>query len=121
MDPEQTAPHCLPYWLLKYFSRQEKQTTFVVIGALRVKPLLAPNAMSIQTSYDFTNNSSQEMFVVGILFSCCPSGNKNVRARHQFYWSYFPSLAIYLGVICLCYDRTCMCRSILTTAFDGAI
>ena len=30
MDPEQTAP-------LKHFSRREKQTTFVAIGALRVK------------------------------------------------------------------------------------
>ena len=30
------GPHCLPYGLLKYFSRREKQTTFVAIGALRV-------------------------------------------------------------------------------------
>ena len=45
MDPEQTAPikqsdlgpHCLPMRLVKHFSRQEKQTTFVAIGALRVK------------------------------------------------------------------------------------
>ena len=44
MDPEQTAPiqsnlgsHCLPYRLIKHFSRREKQTTFVVIGAVRVK------------------------------------------------------------------------------------
>ena len=41
MDPEQTAPdlgpHCLPWRLLKHFSRREKQTTFVAIGALRVK------------------------------------------------------------------------------------
>ena len=45
MDPEQTAPmgqsdlgpHCLPWGLLKHFSRQEKQTTFVAIGPLRVK------------------------------------------------------------------------------------
>ena len=42
MDPEQTAlgPHCLPYRLLKHFSRREKQTTFVVIGTLRVKTFL---------------------------------------------------------------------------------
>ena len=38
---EQTAPiapmgpHCLPLRLLKHFSRLEKQTTFVAIGALR--------------------------------------------------------------------------------------
>ena len=46
VDPEQTAPieqsdlgsHCLPQRLLKHFSRREKQTTFVVIGAFRVKP-----------------------------------------------------------------------------------
>ena len=40
VDPEQTAhigPHCLPYRLLKHFSRREKQITFVAIGALRVK------------------------------------------------------------------------------------
>ena len=50
MDPEQTAPiyeqsdlgpqwtpHCLPKRLLKHFSRREKQTTYVGIGALRVK------------------------------------------------------------------------------------
>ena len=45
MDPEQTAPigqsdlgpHCLPLRLLKHFSRREKQTTFVAIGALRVR------------------------------------------------------------------------------------
>ena len=30
------GPHCLPLRLLKHF-RQEKQMTFVVIGALRVK------------------------------------------------------------------------------------
>ena len=45
MDPEQTAPiseqsdlspHCLQKRLLKHFSRQEKQTTFVAIGALWV-------------------------------------------------------------------------------------
>ena len=33
MDPKQTAP----IWLLKHFSRREKQTTFVAVGALRVK------------------------------------------------------------------------------------
>ena len=31
------GPHCLPYRLLNHFSRREKQTTFVAIGALRVK------------------------------------------------------------------------------------
>ena len=41
MDPEQTAQsglglHCLPLRLFKHFSRREKQTTFVVTGALRV-------------------------------------------------------------------------------------
>ena len=42
MDPEQTdlGPHCLSYRLLKHFSRLEKQTTFVGIGALRVKTSL---------------------------------------------------------------------------------
>ena len=28
------GPHCLPQRLLKHFSRREKQTTFVAIGAL---------------------------------------------------------------------------------------
>ena len=45
VDPEQTAPrkqsnlgpHCLPLGLFKHFSKREKQTTFVAIGALRVK------------------------------------------------------------------------------------
>ena len=38
MDPDQTAPiHCLLESLLKHFSRQQKQTTFVVIGLLSVK------------------------------------------------------------------------------------
>ena len=39
VDSEQTdlGPFCLPYRLLKHFSRPEKQTTFVAIGALRVK------------------------------------------------------------------------------------
>ena len=45
VDPEQTAPieqselgpRFLPLRLLKHFSRREKQTTFVAIGALRVK------------------------------------------------------------------------------------
>ena len=41
MDPDQTAPndlglHCLLKRLLKHFSRRQKQTTFVVIGVLRV-------------------------------------------------------------------------------------
>ena len=31
------GPHCLPQNLLKHCSRREKQTTFVAIGALRVK------------------------------------------------------------------------------------
>ena len=48
MYPEQTAPtgavssgstQCLPYRLLKHFSRREKQTAFVAFGALRVKLL----------------------------------------------------------------------------------
>ena len=45
MDPDQTAHigasdlslHCLLERLLKYFSRRQKQSNFVVIGALRVK------------------------------------------------------------------------------------
>ena len=46
MDPDQTAPiweqsdlglHCLLERLLEHFSRRQKQTTFVVIGVLRVK------------------------------------------------------------------------------------
>ena len=46
MDPDQTAPigeqsdlnlHCLFERLLKHFNRRQKQTQFVVIGALRVK------------------------------------------------------------------------------------
>ena len=40
VDPDQTAPigiHCLTKKLLKHFSRQQKQTSLVVIGALRVK------------------------------------------------------------------------------------
>ena len=38
VDPDQTdmGPHCLSKRLLKKFSRQQKQTTFVVIGPLRV-------------------------------------------------------------------------------------
>ena len=40
VDPDQTAPdlgpNCLSKRLLKHFSRREKQTTFVAIGALRV-------------------------------------------------------------------------------------
>ena len=31
--------HCLSQRLLKHFSRREKQTTFIAIGALRVKNL----------------------------------------------------------------------------------
>ena len=43
MDPEQSdlGPHCLPSRLLKHFSRREKQTTFVAIGALRVNILVS--------------------------------------------------------------------------------
>ena len=45
MDPDQTASkqqsdlglHCLTERVLKHFSRQQKGTTFVVIGALRVQ------------------------------------------------------------------------------------
>ena len=33
--------HCLSIRLLKYFSRRQKQRTFVVIGALRVNSLHA--------------------------------------------------------------------------------
>ena len=38
------GPHYLPWRLLKHFSRLEKQTTFVTIGALRVK--LGPDSRS---------------------------------------------------------------------------
>ena len=43
MNPYETTPvsdlglHCLTKRLLKHFSRRQKQTTFVVIGALRFK------------------------------------------------------------------------------------
>ena len=43
MDPDQTAPmsdlglHCLLERPLKHLRRRQKHTTFVVIGALRVK------------------------------------------------------------------------------------
>ena len=45
MDTEQTAPieqsdlgqHSIPLRLLKHFSRREKLTTFVAIGALKVQ------------------------------------------------------------------------------------
>ena len=41
MDPDQRQSdldlHCLSKRLLKHFSSGEKQTTFVMIGALRVK------------------------------------------------------------------------------------
>ena len=37
VDSEQLGPHCLPWRLLKHFSRQEKQTTFVTIDTLRAK------------------------------------------------------------------------------------
>ena len=37
------GPHCLPSSLLKHSSRQEKQTTFVEIGALRVKTIYINN------------------------------------------------------------------------------
>ena len=45
VDPDQTAPigqsdlslHCLTKRLLKHFRIRQKQTTFVVIGTLRVK------------------------------------------------------------------------------------
>ena len=44
MDPDQTAPMSSLIWVhtvchrrFNYFSRREKQTTFVAIGALRVK------------------------------------------------------------------------------------
>ena len=38
MDPDQTALslHCLLERLLKHFSRRQKQSNFIVIGALRV-------------------------------------------------------------------------------------
>ena len=39
IEQSDLSPHCLPYRLLKHFSRREKQTTFVVIGELRV-PML---------------------------------------------------------------------------------
>ena len=46
MDPEQTAPiqsdlgiHCLHRLEASLIGRRQKQTTFVVIGALRVKTM----------------------------------------------------------------------------------
>ena len=42
MDPDQTALflHCLMERLLKHYSIRQKQTTFVVIGVLRVNILI---------------------------------------------------------------------------------
>ena len=42
MDPDQTARyvHCLTKLLQQQFSRHQKQTTFVVIGALRVNHVI---------------------------------------------------------------------------------
>ena len=37
MDQSDLSLHCLLDGLLKHFSRRQKQTTFVVIGVLRVK------------------------------------------------------------------------------------
>ena len=43
VDPEQEqsdlGSHCLPKKVLKHFSRREKQTTVVAIGALRVNSM----------------------------------------------------------------------------------
>ena len=57
MGPDQTAPkrsslnwvHTVSHKLLKHFSRREKQTTFVVIGALRASTNNVPE--SIQLCY----------------------------------------------------------------------
>ena len=41
------GPHCLPLRLLKHFSRREKQTTFVAIGALKVKDNETENKLHV--------------------------------------------------------------------------
>ena len=51
------GPHCLPLRLLKHFSRREKQTTFVAIGALRVK--IEVN----QTGYILVSNKSPKVLL----------------------------------------------------------
>ena len=40
LEQSELCPHGLSERLLKHFSRREKQTTFVAIGALRVKAFI---------------------------------------------------------------------------------
>ena len=59
MDPDQTAQeqsdlglHCLLDRRLKHFSRRQKQTTFVVIGVLRI------NTCALSPSYLYSHVNS---------------------------------------------------------------
>ena len=77
VDPEQTAPikeqsdlgpHCLPWRLLKHFSRREKQTTFVAIGTLRVKAL---HTVWHQVSQPLNNSLSEATLSCIKRVLCC--------------------------------------------------
>ena len=58
MDPDQTAPigHFLLERLLKHFSRQQKQTTFVVIGILMAK--LKQTTMFVVSFFIFVDSKA---------------------------------------------------------------
>ena len=86
MDPDQTAPiglHCLFEWLLKQFSRQQKQTNFVVIGALRAKTIyyLLFSALSMQEALLFKQYNRQY-----ITFNFKGKGNAQLQCfyEHKF-------------------------------------
>ena len=54
MEPDQTAPlglHCLTKRLLKHSNRCKKQTTFVVIGALRADYIKYIYRPSVKSAY----------------------------------------------------------------------
>ena len=69
MDPEQEqsdlGPCCLPLRLLKHFSRREKQTTFVAIGALRVNHVPEPAGDMNTCMLGFLNFLSLSLHVGG--------------------------------------------------------
>ena len=54
--------HCLAKRLLKHFSRRQKQTTFVVIGALRVKFISSKlERLKICVAYRLDNSMTKRL------------------------------------------------------------
>ena len=87
-------PHCLPWRLLKHFSRREKQATFVAIGALRVynifkKSLILASAPPRGFDPGLKTKSCLKYFHIYCSSTCMSNSSKNIDNCLNYCETYF--------------------------------